>query len=501
MTAPRAPGRPPRQPSLDGALAAGGALAAVWALGGLLTQVPFPPLTLADRLARWIPGPLVTAAIERLGHAALPLLGASVVVMYLAAGALALSLARRSSQPTAWAAGSMAAAFAAGGLAAPGELSPAGALAGGVLAGAAYALLLTRLARLRNSLARAPHPGRRRAVGELAAIAAGLVGAGVAARLLLPGSAGRLLTSAGARRPRRPSFPTIRGLSPEVTSVANHYVVDVDLSDPIVDAGSWQLRVHGLVERPLTLGFDELQQRFALASEYATLTCISNPVGGPLVGNSAWQGPRLAEVLAAARPRPGAVGLAVTCADGYTAGIPLDAARHRSALVAIAQNGEALSRAHGFPCRLRVPAFYGILNPKWVTDIEVIDRPFLGYWAQQGWSRTGVVHTESRIDTPRRARAGQPTWIAGVAWAGIRGISAVEVSTDDGRTWIPARLRRPLSPWAWTQWVFRWTPLAAGGHVLTCRARDRQGRWQDPGARPPHPSGATGYHRVDIEVS
>jgi hypothetical protein len=142
-----------------------------------------------------------------------------------------------------------------------------------------------------------------------------------------------------------------------------------------------------------------------------------------------------------------------------------------------------------------------MLNPKWVQSIELVDHPYLGYWAQQGWSPTAVVRTQSRIDAPHRARAGRPTWIAGVAWAGTRGISKVEVSSDGAHTWQPARWRRPLSPWAWTQWALRWTPSHPGPHTIVCRAADGTGVTQDARERPPHPSGASGYHRVTVTVT
>jgi DMSO/TMAO reductase YedYZ molybdopterin-dependent catalytic subunit len=172
-----------------------------------------------------------------------------------------------------------------------------------------------------------------------------------------------------------------------------------------------------------------------------------------------------------------------------------------SSLVAIAQDGQPLTREHGFPCRLRIPALYGMLNPKWVISIDVVDRPYQGYWAKQGWSPTAIVRAQSRIDTPNRARVGEPTWIAGVAWAGVRGIARVEVSTDGGATWRTARLHRPLSPWAWTQWAHRWIPARAGRAQLVCRAVDGRGILQDARSRPPHPTGASGYHRVEVDVS
>jgi hypothetical protein len=142
-----------------------------------------------------------------------------------------------------------------------------------------------------------------------------------------------------------------------------------------------------------------------------------------------------------------------------------------------------------------------MLNPKWVTDIQVVGAPFAGYWAQQGWSRTAIVRTESRIDTPAHARARESTWIAGIAWAGGRGIERVEVSTDAGRSWKPAQLHEPLSPWAWTQWAHPWAPPRPGRYTLTCRATDGLGDLQDVRSRPPHPAGAAGYPTRTVEVS
>jgi hypothetical protein len=142
-----------------------------------------------------------------------------------------------------------------------------------------------------------------------------------------------------------------------------------------------------------------------------------------------------------------------------------------------------------------------MLNPKWVESIDLVDRPYRGYWAQQGWSATAVVRTQSRIDTPSRARASEPTWIAGVAWAGIRGIAGVDVSTDGGRSWQAARLHEPLSRWAWTQWAYRWTPPRPGRYTVASRATDGTGAVQDAQRRLPHPSGASGYHRVEIAVT
>jgi DMSO/TMAO reductase YedYZ molybdopterin-dependent catalytic subunit len=491
---------PARRRLLEGAVAAAPALAAGWVAHRGSPYLPFPPTALADRLIRLTPGDVATAAIDRFHHFAQQLLAAGVIALLVAlAGLIAARVTRARVAAALWG----AIAFA-GGLAAPVERSFPGALAAAALAGAVFGASLHALRRRPGTAA--PDPARRQAIVAVAAFTGGVLVAshplGRAVGALI-GRPRRVATGALPRAPipARGPFPTISGLSREVTSVDDHYVVDIDINDPVVDGPSWRLEVGGLVDRPLELSFADLQRDFDLVEEISVLTCISNVVGGPLVGNSRWEGVPLRDLLARARPRANTTALAVRCADGYSAGIPLAAARHSASLVAIAQDGEALTRRHGFPCRLRIPSLYGMLNPKWVQSIQLLDRPFVGYWAQQGWSRTAVVRTESRIDTPDAAHAGQPTWIAGVAWAGIRGISRVEVSTDGGRSWGAARLRQPVSPWAWTQWAYRWTPPVPGSYAVSCRATDGAGRLQDPTSRPPHPSGASGYHQVQLSVS
>lgn len=484
----------------SGALGALAALAFTWGLHRALVQVPFAPYSIADRIVRLTPGDIGTYLIDHLHRAAKPLLAATCIAAMASAGAAIRALSPHS--PRAAAASFSAVALIAG-LLAPLQRSVWGSALGAAAAGASYLITLIALrdlAVMRAEPHREPDPVRRQVLTRLAALLLGGGALNAVAPLLGTSSAARLLGFASPPRERRRAFPQISGLTPEITSVADHYIVDIDISTPVLDAPSWQLHVGGLVQRPLALGFNDLQRRFELVSEYAVLTCISNPIGGPLVGNSLWEGVRLRQLLDAAGASRSAWGLRVSCADGYTAGIPLEAALHAGSLVAIAQDGQPLTRDHGFPCRLRIPALYGVLNPKWVTDIEVVRAPFAGYWAQQGWSPTAVVRTESRIDTPTRARAGEPTWIAGIAWAGERGVSGVEVSTDAGRSWLPAQLHQPLSPWAWTQWAYHWTPAVPGRYTLVCRATDRLGRIQDARPRPPHPSGASGYPARTVAV-
>ena len=489
-----------RRALIDGMVAAAPALAVGWVAHRGAPRIPFAPTAVADRVIRLTPGDIATAAIERLHHTAQHLLAAAVVAAFIAVAAIAA----RQLRSARWAAAAWSAALLLGALWSPVQLSLPGAAGAAALGGALYGLALHALRRPRA--APAHNYERRRALATIGGFTVAALAAshplGRAFGWLSPGP--QRLTAGRVPRGRtapRPAFPRVPGLTPEITSVADHYIVDIDINDPLIDGPSWRLDVGGLVERPMRLSFFDLQRDFPVRDEISVLTCISNEVGGPLVGNSRWEGVRIADILARTSPKPSASTIVVRCADGYCAAIPVAAARHPSALAAIAQDGEALSSQHGFPCRLRLPALYGMLNPKWVTSMELVDHPRHGYWARQGWSPTAVVRTESRIDTPRHARVGKPTWIAGTAWAGIRGIRRVELSLDGGRTWDPARLHRPLSPWAWTQWAYLWTPRRHGRQSIQCRATDGRGAAQDPMHRAPHPSGASGYHRVEVEVT
>ena len=191
-------------------------------------------------------------------------------------------------------------------------------------------------------------------------------------------------------------------------------------------------------------------------------------------------------------------------ADGYSDSIPLEVARDPSVILAVSQNRRPLTREHGFPCRLRVPPIYGMKNVKWIESLEVVGADYEGYWQQRGWSDTAVVRTQSRIDVAGvdgSARTGEATWIAGVAWAGDRGVQRVEVSTDGGDTWAEARLRDAIGPLSWRQWVLEWTPERAGAAVIVCRATDGTGATQTEHNAPPHPAGATGWHHVEVTVT
>ncbi len=347
-------------------------------------------------------------------------------------------------------------------------------------------------------------------------LAAGAATAGIAA---VAGLAGRLLTErssvAGAQKSLRIPTPAVTtqalppgadlhipGLAPFVTPNGKFYRVDTALVLPQVDPSSWQLRIHGMVDREITLTFDQLIKR-PLIEDYITVCCVSNPVDGSYIGNAKWLGASLAALLRQAGIRAGADQLLCTSVDGFTSGTPVQTVMDgRDALRAVAMNGQPLPIAHGFPARMVVPGLYGYVSAtKWVTDIEVTT--FAGnyaYWAQRGWSQQAPIKTECRIDVPNglsEIKAGR-TAVAGVAWAQHKGIEAVEVRVDRG-PWQEARLAAVPGLDTWRQWVWEWD-ATSGGHVLEARATDKTGYTQTSALAPPEPNGASGYPMVSVPV-
>ena len=499
-----------RRARISGALASAVALALLWSISGLSKSVSFPPTAIASAVVRETPGDVATFFIELLGHWAMRLVTLGALAGALLVGAEVFARTLRNHRPMPIVAGILVAGAAA--LAALVEPSAQARVLPTTLALCAAAATYAVVAAGVYEHLSAPHeldPGRRRALG---------IGAGAAIAIALGGGViGWFARRFGggpdrdvklvapvqpATIPDRGPFPDVGGLSPEVTSAADHYVVDINFLKPSVEAEGWTLTVKGLIDNPLELDFSSLQRRFEIVEDYSVLTCISNEVGGPLVGHSSWQGVRLRDVLEEARVRAGTVDISFKAADGYTDSIPLAVAMDPAVIVAVAQNGEPLTQEHGFPCRVRVPAIYGMKNVKWLEEIEAVGYDYKGYWMLRGWSDRAIVKTQSRIDvTPDEPVASEQYWIAGVAWAGDRGISRVEVSADGGDSWDDAQLRDPVAQASWRLWVYRWTPQESGGHEVACRAVDGNGEIQSAATAPPHPAGASGYHTVEVEVS
>ena len=295
----------------------------------------------------------------------------------------------------------------------------------------------------------------------------------------------------------------IPGISPLISANDTFYRIDTALQVPVVDASTWKLRVTGMVEREIELTFDQLLA-LPLTEHTVTLMCVSNEVGGNLVGTATWLGYPIRYLLAKAGPLPGADMVLSTSIDGFTAGSPLDVLLEddRDSLLAVGMNGVPLPIEHGFPVRLVVPGLYGYVSAtKWVVELKVTTfEKDMGYWTPRGWSALGPVKTASRIDVPQSGSSVPPgrVAIAGVAWAQHRGIEGVEVRVDDG-SWQQATLAEAISTDTWRQWVYEWD-ASAGNHTVAVRATGAVGDTQRDVRIPPAPNGSEGYHTITVNV-
>ena len=360
-----------------------------------------------------------------------------------------------------------------------------------------------------------PDHGRRLSLVTLGLLAAGAL-AGVGGVML---NRSRSSVSGDRRAfalpevdvPAPPVPPTVQpkgvALPSFVTANADFYRIDTALVVPQVSREEWQLRIHGMVDREVTYRFADLE-RFEVVEKLVTLTCVSNPVGGDLVGNAAWTGYRVRDLLAEAGVRPDADMVLSMSVDGFTAGTPLEVLTDgRDALLAVGMNDEPLPTAHGYPARLVVPGLYGYVSAtKWVVDLEVtrFDRAE-AYWTRLGWSARGPIKTQSRIDVPRDGAdvAQGPVTFGGVAWAQDRGVRTVEVRIDPpgGQgDWQQARLGASYSEDTWRLWSYDWEATQPGQHTITVRATDNSGAVQTADVADPVPDGATGWHNVSFNV-
>ena len=311
------------------------------------------------------------------------------------------------------------------------------------------------------------------------------------------------------RLPRPPADASIDvpGMPDLITPASSFYLIDTELASPRIDANSWKLSVKGAVENPLEFSYKDLLGMPTREADI-TLSCVSNTVGGGLVSNGRWTGVLLSDVLAEAgvsRDRISGASrqLVGRSVDGFTTGFKTDIALDgRNALVAFGLNGSELPTKHGYPVRLVVPGLYGYISAtKWLTEIELTNWNFDAYWIQRTWSKEGPVKTQSRIDTIKDGDNLSPgkNQIGGIAWAPHRGIEKVEVSTNGGDTWNTARLARQLASDTWRQYVYDWN-ATPGDYTIQVRATDGTGETQTAAETPPHPSGATGYHTIDVSV-
>jgi DMSO/TMAO reductase YedYZ molybdopterin-dependent catalytic subunit len=338
-----------------------------------------------------------------------------------------------------------------------------------------------------------------------------VLGAGLGA-LLTPRGTTRTTTSSAAAAlvpevtpEGTPVAGTTAGLEPapgtrlEYTPLDEHYRIDISARPPILDASTWRLRVSGLVESPVEMTLDSLMNDYEPVDQIITLSCISNPIAGDLISTTRWTGVQLNLLLEEWNLLPEATHLRITSADGFDEYVALETIRNDDRiLLAYAWDGQPLKQKHGFPLRIYIPNHYGMKQPKWITDIEVVDEWQEGYWVRRGWSESALVQTTSVIDTVATdavyERDGQMVVpIGGIAYAGSRGISSVEVQIDDGE-WEQAELRSPLSELTWVVWRYDW-PFTDGGHTFRVRCVDGLGGPQTETVQGVRPDGATGLHQ------
>ncbi|HEX6568714.1 MAG TPA: molybdopterin-dependent oxidoreductase, partial [Acidimicrobiales bacterium] len=465
------------------------------------------------------PRPVERFAIETFGTNDKLALVAGTLVLSGVLGAVLGLVARR--RPRAGAFGF--AGFAALGALAAGSgpggsfLSAVPSVVAGVAGVASLRLLVARPAALPPPVAAPPSPLTRGGVGSRRAFLG--AGAAVAAAAALAGAGGRALRSrfsaAESRanvtlpRPARPlpAVPAgveagVDGIAPFVTPNRDFYRIDTALIVPQTRAEDWTLSVTGMVDEPYELTYAELSGLDVVEADI-TMTCVSNPVGGDLVGHARWLGVLTRDLLDRAGPGRGADQLVGRSTDGYTCGFPLAAAYDRPCLVAIGMNGEPLPLRHGFPARLVTPGVYGYVgSTKWLTELEVTTfDAFDQYWVRRGYAARAPIKTMARIDTPRSfepVAAGRVV-VGGVAWAQTRGIEAVEIRVDDGE-FQPAELADQLSTESWRQWRFDWD-ATPGRHDLTVRAVDGSGARQTEARSDVVPDGASGWMSLVVTVS
>lgn len=493
---------------LAGAIAAGVSLAVSELFAGLFTALPSLVSGVATFVIDNVPPFVKELAIDLFGTNDKLALGIGIVVVSLALGSWIgdKAAADRTIAVVVFGAFGLAGALAAGRTP---QVDVLPALANGAIAAIAGYVSLGFLLGLRD---RPGDAGRRSflvASGSLAALAVLSVVVGrnlaEATRKTLAGRSDVTLPE-----PRDPAVALtdsmsleVDGISPLVTPNADFYRIDtVPFSVPRVDLATWSMKVTGMVDGEVELTFEDLLAMDQV-ERYITISCVSNEVGGGLVGNAKWLGVPLSTVLERAGVAPGAEQIVGRSVDGFTVGFPVEAAFDgRDALVAIGMNDEPLPMEHGFPARLVVSGLYGYVSAtKWLSEIELTTwDAFDAYWIPRGWAKEAPIKTQSRIDSPRRGTidAG-PRAISGVAWAPNIGISRVEVRIDGGE-WLEADLAEPIGKDSWRQWTLPWNP-DPGSYTLAVRATDANGVTQTSEVARPAPDGATGYHRISVTVA
>jgi DMSO/TMAO reductase YedYZ molybdopterin-dependent catalytic subunit len=498
-----------RRAALAGAVGAGLALGLTELVAGLTDRVPSAIASVGSFVVDYSPPFVKDFAVTVFGTADKGALAIGTVVFGLVFGAVVGWIANRRS----WVAPLAFALFAALGLAAifaQPDFGPVLSVVAVVFAAAVGYGVFRLLMRVEGGVAD-PTAGEQPTDG--------LVGDGAGATALVAGVAGRSLIiqrseqvrdsidlpqAQGTLPPPGPdaSFP-VEGLESIVVPNDDFYRIDTALIVPRPDANTWSLKITGMVDNELEFSMADLLA-MPLYEKYVTIACVSNKVGGGLVGNAKWTGVLLSDLLDRAGVRRGADQVVGRSVDEWTAGFPTELVFDgREPLVALGMNDEMLPPQHGYPARLIVPGLYGYVSAtKWLEEIELTTwDAFDGYWVPRGWSKEGPIKTQSRIDVPRDGMSVDPgtLTVAGVAWAPLRGIDMVEVQVGDGE-WQQAELSQPLADTAWVQWQLAADLPAGGSHRIRVRATDGTGETQTSEETDPAPNGATGWHTVTVST-
>jgi DMSO/TMAO reductase YedYZ molybdopterin-dependent catalytic subunit len=509
-----------------GLVATGAGLAAAELAVGIFPGTSSPVVPVGQVFIDWVPRPLKEWAIATFGTNDKVVLVVGALVVLVGIGMGVGVLAMRGSRGAAYALTSVTGLLGAWAVLTRPEPTFTKLLP--TIVGTAVSLAVLWFLAPRVAVARASAPDRDAARDHAAEPVAqpmgvdrrrfvgGAVGIGSAA--VLVGGIGRILqqqsevvnerTDLVLPRPDSPSGPLpanaqlpVDGLEPFVTPNGDFYRIDTALVVPQVSKESWSLKIGGMVDQPLELTFDDLLAR-PQVERFITLSCVSNPIGGDLIGNARWQGVLLRDVLLQAGVQPGATQVVSRSIDGWTAGTPTEVIMDgRDAMLAIAMNGEALPARHGYPVRMVVPGLYGYVSAtKWVTEIELTRwEDYDAYWVPRGWSKEGPIKTMSRIDTDRRGTGPGDVVVAGVAWAIHRGVSRVQARVDGGE-WVEAELGGVPSSDTWVQWSVR-LDVPPGRHMVESRAFDGDGVPQTEETAPVAPNGAQGYPRRFVEIA
>lgn len=498
------------RPAITGILAAAAGIAAAELVAAVIRPEASPLVTIGGTLIDATPTPVKEFAVRTVGTYDKPLLLSGILLVLAAVAAVIGIVAARRRPIGLGAMGLLGFVGIAAAVTRP-AAQPFDALPALVASLVSVVMLNFLLDRAVGPIASTapqtppPAPSRRTFLTAAALVAGGTAVAGLAST----GIRGARSAQASRLREAVKLPPPTSAAGPRVTTpdfytpVKDFYRVDTALTVPRVDSATWQLKITGRVDRPMTLTFDDLVRR-GLIERDITLNCVSNEVGGPYIGTTRWLGVPLAPILRAAGIQAGADQVVARSVEGMTIGTPVETLLDgRDAMLAVGMDGQPLPLEHGFPVRMLTPGLYGYAGScKWLAGLELSTfDDYDAYWVKRGWAQRGPVKTASRIDKPAafaKVPAGAVT-VAGVAWAQGRGISKVEVQVDDGE-WNTAELLPVPSTFTWVQWRWTWN-ARSGGHTVRVRATDGNGDTQTSQKATPFPSGATGWHTISVQVS